>query len=155
MKPLFKLFISFAIVTSVLGCSKKTGVFTTDDCKEANVGWSVVESGYDRKLVIDLAAKLQAAVSADSTTIKNLKGGKADVNLKIGGIFGAKEYRKAVVSPELFNQSVAHRLAMCSMWRMIKEAGLTDTQKEKVIDQMMEFTAALKNIEASEKKNLN
>lgn len=151
----FTIFVALFIASC--GAKQNTdGVYKGDKCTEIpQVSWSHVESGYDKKTVIDLAAKIQAAIEVDAKTIKDLGNGNAstNLNLQVNKVLSSKEYKTADVSKEIYNQGIAFRTVVCNLWQLIKVGDLTPTQKEKVINEMLLFSKTFSDIQAKEKKN--
>ena len=168
-KQLLFLIVSLTVFSSQLDAqslskkqlkkmNKATSSIFKGQCPLERIEWMEVSEKFDRKNLIDIATKIQAAAKADAEKIKNIAEGNASVELS--GDFKRTidkiTEKKVKVSQEFFEQYQMLRAPICNIYQSV-QTGFYKDNPEALKTAQLKFIVMndswLKYIQDEEKKN--
>lgn len=155
-KLLFPLLIATVVLT---GCPPKEKDFFKGECPFERVNWMKVTNTYDKTKVSNLAARIIAAASADSSTLKKIIDGNANIGFSDSLTKAIHEITtdSVEVSQEFYQEYLKQRQAVCQLWTFGKDKNFRKDKDfmRRLQDQYFEITKNFGKIEQEIKKNLN
>lgn len=156
MRPLFS-FLVISIAVILTACPQKNDTLFKGDCPFERVNWMKVTTTYDKTKVANLAGKIGAAASVDSSVLTKIVQGNANVSFGDSLAKTLQEITKdsVEVSQEFYQEYLKQRQAVCQLWTFGKDPKFrTDKDfMKRLQDQYFEITKNFGQIQQEEKKN--
>ena len=124
-----------------------------DDCRAPGLTWMEVTEDYDKQIVIDLAAKFEAATKADGERIKAPSEGSAGVSLtaSLEQLARSTSGRKVKVSQDFFQKANAYRTSVCNIERWLKDGTFSNQDvRDQAQDILLTLSREFSSLKSSE-----
>lgn len=147
--------VSLSLLFAVSGCARSSELLVkSDNCTATGLTWMEVTDGYDKKTVIELAAKLEEATKADAKRIEAHKEDSTGVSFtaSLEQIARSTSGKKVKVSQDFFQKATSYRMVACNIEHWLKDGTISDeetrkTAQNKLLDLSMDFSS-LKSTES-------
>lgn len=153
----FITLLSLSALVFLTSCPEDKTNFFKGDCPFERINWMKVTTTYDKLKVSNLAGKIGIAASVDSSVLKQILQGNANVGFTDSLSKTLHEITKdsVEVSQEFYQEYLKQRVAVCQLWTFAKDKHF---QKDRVFmqrlqDQYFEITKNFGKIQQEEKKN--
>lgn len=162
-------FLFFLHILAITGCFSDT---TGDDesknpvvdnnCEDIpQLKWKIYSRGFTSEEALELATQLTVAAKADSKKLQTIidASANADVGItsELAKIVNLSVKQDSTVSDGFWKQELTYRRSVCLLNDMLKRDDFTETQRDKILDDILAFNKAARDyvfvVEVKKKEN--